>query len=153
MWKWNYKRWWTRWVSDAAESIGRSKPETDWSSHGFSAIQRKYIRGNYCRIRGHSTHNLKVGAWLTNLAWACPWCNTHKHTKTYAPDPQTGKQVLLFNPRLQKWEQHFRWSDDFLSIVGHTQTGRATVDALNMNRFEHINLRKLLQMAGKHPPT
>ena len=30
--------------------------------HGFSAIQRKYIRGNYCRIRGHSTHNLKVGA-------------------------------------------------------------------------------------------
>ncbi len=90
---------------------------------------------------------------LTNLAWACPWCNTHKHTKTYAPDPQTGKQVRLFNPRLQKWEQHFRWSDDFLSIVGHTQTGRATVDALNMNRFEHINLRKLLQMAGKHPPT
>ncbi len=27
---------------------------------------------------------------LDNLAWACPRCNIHKHTKTHANDPQTG---------------------------------------------------------------
>ena len=89
---------------------------------------------------------------LSNLAWACPWCNTHKHIKTHAQDPQTGRQVPLFNPRLKKWQRHFAWSDDCLSIVGRTQTGRATVEALNMNRPEHINRRKILRIAGKHPP-
>lgn len=89
---------------------------------------------------------------FSNLAWACPWCNTHKHTKTHAQDPQTGQQVPLFNPRRQKWQQHFVWSDDLLSIVGRTQTGRATVEALNMNRPEHVNRRKILQIAGEHPP-
>ena len=89
---------------------------------------------------------------LSNLAWACPWCNTPKHTKTHAQDPQTGQQAPLFNPRRQKWQQHFVWSDDLLSIVGRTQTGRATVEALNMNRPEHVNRRKILRIAGEHPP-
>lgn len=87
-----------------------------------------------------------------NLAWACPWCNTHKHAKTHARDPQTGRQVPLFNPRRKKWQRHFAWSDDLLSIVGRTQTGRATVEALNMNRPEHVNRRKILRIAGEHPP-
>ena len=45
---------------------------------------------------------------LTNLAWACPWCNTHKHTKTYAPDPQTGKQALLFKSTIAKMGTTFQ---------------------------------------------
>ncbi len=89
---------------------------------------------------------------LDNLAWACPWCNTHKHTKMYAHDPQTGRRVPLFNPRLKKWKRHFKWNENQLTIVGRTQTGRATIEALNMNRSEHINLRRLLKMAGEHPP-
>ena len=89
---------------------------------------------------------------LDNLAWACPWCNTHKHTKTYAQDPQTEQRVPLFNPRLKKWQRHFMWSENLLTIIGRTQTGRATVEALNMNRAEHINLRRLLKVAGEHPP-
>ena len=90
---------------------------------------------------------------LANLAWACPWCNTHKHTKTHARDPQTGRQVSLFNPRLKKWERHFMWSENLLYIIGRTRTGRATVDALNMNRPEHVNRRRLLQFTREHPPT
>ena len=89
---------------------------------------------------------------LANLAWACPWCNTHKHAKTHAPDPQTGQRSLLFNPRTKQWKRHFMWSENLLYIIGRTRTGRATIDALNMNRIEHINRRKLLLSAGKHPP-
>ena len=89
---------------------------------------------------------------LANLAWTCPWCNTHKHTKTRAPDPQTGQRSLLFNPRTKKWKRHFMWSENLLYIIGRTRTGRATIDALNMNRPEHVNRRRLLQLAEEHPP-
>lgn len=36
---------------------------------------------------------------LENLAWSCFGCNSHKHTKTYGIDPETGQQETLYNPR------------------------------------------------------
>ena len=89
---------------------------------------------------------------LDNLAWACPWCNGHKYTKTHAQDPYTGRRVSLFNPRRQRWSRHFAWSEDFMYVVGRTMTGRATVDALHLNRPQLLNLRRLLHAAGEHPP-
>ena len=104
----------------------------------------------------HCEHILPVSAGgetiLENLAWACPSCNQHKHIKTHALDSQTDLQTPLFHPRLQKWNIHFRWSKDLLYIVGQTPIGRATVEALNLNRQELINLRQLLIGAGEHPP-
>ncbi len=88
---------------------------------------------------------------LDNLAWACPRCNTHKHTKTHAHDPQTGRRVSLFNPRLKQWHRHFMWSKDLLSIIGRTQIGRATIEVLNMNLPQRINLRRALLSLGEHP--
>lgn len=88
---------------------------------------------------------------LDNLAWACPRYNNHKHAKTHAHDPLTGRSVSLFNPRLKQWHRHFRWSDDLLSIIGRTQIGRATIDALNMNLPQRINLRRALLSFGEHP--
>ena len=89
---------------------------------------------------------------LDNLAWSCPWCNAHKYTKTHACDPQTGRRVSLFNPRRQRWSRHFAWSEDFMVIVGRTATGRATVEALHLNRPELLNLRRVLKTVGEHPP-
>lgn len=89
---------------------------------------------------------------LDNLAWACPWCNSHKYTKTHAQDPRTGRRVPLFNPRRQQWSRHFAWTTDFMYIIGRTSTGRATVDTLHLNRPQLLNLRRLLHAAGEHPP-
>lgn len=104
----------------------------------------------------HCDHVLPVsaggGSTLDNLAWACPSCNQQKHTKIDALDPQTTHEVPLFHPRHQRWDQHFRWSEDLLCIVGQTPIGRATVEALNLNRPEIINLRKLMISEGEHPP-
>ena len=88
---------------------------------------------------------------LDNLALACPGCNGHKYTKVEAPDSVEGTLVPLYNPRLQRWQDHFRWNEDFTRIVGVTATGRATVSALRMNRPGVINVRRVLFAVGLHP--
>jgi hypothetical protein len=60
--------------------------------------------------------------------------------------------MALFHPRRQRWMRHFDWSEDFTVIIGRTATGRATVVALQLNRFELRNLRRLLRPIGAHPP-
>jgi len=89
---------------------------------------------------------------LANLALSCQGCNNHKHTRIEAPDPVTRETVALFHPRRDLWQDHFIWSRDFTRIVGLTPTGRATVEALRLNRPGLINLRRVLYTAGTHPP-
>jgi hypothetical protein len=93
-----------------------------------------------------------AGGSLAELAWACPACNGHKYSKTHARDPQTGRMVRLYNPRLQRWSRHFAWGRDFLVIEGRTATGRATVAALHLNSRALVNLRRALLAVGEHPP-
>lgn len=89
---------------------------------------------------------------LENLALSCFGCNSHKYTKTHALDPETERDVPLFHPRRQIWSEHFAWSDDFTQIIGKTATGRATIEALKLNRLELVNLRHVLRAVGEHPP-
>jgi hypothetical protein len=89
---------------------------------------------------------------LYNLALSCGGCNGHKHIKTQSLDPISQTQVQLYHPRQQLWHEHFMWSADGLKVIGITPTGRATVNTLKLNRPGVINLRKLLIMAGLHPP-
>src|SRR5262249_56580380 len=63
----------------------------------------------------------------SNLWLSCPICNGHKSDKTEAVDPETKATVPLFNPRKQKWKDHFRWSADGIRIIGLTPIGRGTV--------------------------
>ncbi len=50
---------------------------------------------------------------LNNLAFSCG-CNGCKGKRIHALDPKTNRLVPLFNPRQQKWSEHFAWSDDGL---------------------------------------
>ena len=90
---------------------------------------------------------------LGNLALACPGCNAHKYKKIRSPDPADGKVVPLYNPRTQQWQEHFRWNHDFSRIVRLTAVGRATVQALKLNRPGLIKIRNALFIIGWHPPT
>jgi 5-methylcytosine-specific restriction endonuclease McrA len=76
---------------------------------------------------------------LTNLALACHHCNLHKGPNLAGIDPDTGQMVPLFNPRTQRWEDHFDWDDAW--ILGRTPVGRATVRVLAMNAEEQRDLR------------
>jgi len=60
-----------------------------------------------------------------NLCLACELCNQYKWTKTEGIDPQSGENTPLYNPRQQKWVDHFAWSEDCANIIGLTACGRA----------------------------
>jgi hypothetical protein len=89
---------------------------------------------------------------LNNLALCCQGCNNKKYNKVAGQDPLTREVAALFNPRLQRWRDHFRWSDDFLRMEGLTATGRATIAVLELNREQLVNFRRILCAAGDHPP-
>jgi len=85
----------------------------------------------------------------SNLALACVSCSLHKAAKLAGVDPDSGNEVSLFNPRSQKWTEHFQWNGEI--AVGITVTGRATVTALKMNRPLIIAIRQEEKMRGRHP--
>ena len=87
-----------------------------------------------------------------NLALACELCNQYKWTKTQALDPETEQYMVLYNPREQRWIEHFAWGPDGTEIIGLTPCGRATVIALNLNNELAIIVRHNWIQAGWHPP-
>jgi 5-methylcytosine-specific restriction endonuclease McrA len=89
---------------------------------------------------------------LENLALACHGCNLFKSNKTEFFDSATEKTVRLFNPRIDDWTEHFAWSSDFTEMVGLTAIGRATIEALKLNREGLVNKRKMAFKYGEHPP-
>ncbi|MDQ2827656.1 MAG: HNH endonuclease [Chloroflexota bacterium] len=117
----------------------------------YCRSQAKYATQAYsvehilARARGGATT-------IDNLALACQGCNNHKYDKTEARDPASDQFAPLYHPRHDRWDEHFTWSADFALLIGLTPTGRATVDALSLNRDGVVNLRRLLYAHGEHPP-
>ena len=89
---------------------------------------------------------------LGNLALACQGCNGHKSTKTEAFDAISQTTATFYNPRKDVWNEHFVWSEDFTEIIGKTAKGRVTIKVLKLNRQRVMNLRRVLILAGEHPP-
>jgi hypothetical protein len=68
-------------------------------------------------------------------------------------DILSNQSVPLFNPRTQRWSEHFRWSaSDAVILEPLTATGRATVALLELNSQQHLGIRRLLMARGLHPP-
>jgi 5-methylcytosine-specific restriction endonuclease McrA len=82
-----------------------------------------------------------------NLALACGYCNRHKGPNLASCDPTTGELVPLFNPRRDRWTDHFAWNE--ATIVGKSQVGQVTIHLLGMNDHQQFELRKELQALGE----
>jgi hypothetical protein len=87
---------------------------------------------------------------LANLAFACGLCNRYKGSDVAAPDPTTGDIVVLFNPRQQRWREHF--SLQGAVVVPLSSIGRATVNLLRLNKPERVLERVELFKAGRYGP-
>lgn len=139
------------------------------SSNTPNATQRRAIEERaaglceYCRTPGQyslqsfeSDHIIPLAhggeTSLRNLAYVCGGCNRKKGIRTTGIDPDSGREIPLFHPRLHLWQSHFAWNSDFTEMIGTTSTGRATIHALQLNRPGVVNLRAVLIRAGVHPP-
>lgn len=71
-----------------------------------------------------------------NLAYACWRCNRHKGTDLASLDPDTSQIALLFHPRNDRWNEHFRW--EYGRLVGISPTGNATAELLQFNRPDRL---------------
>ncbi len=82
----------------------------------------------------------------SNLAWACHRCNRIKGPNPASFDPDTNELVRLFNPRTDRWQEHFRLEG--VRVVGLTPIGRTTIFLLELNSPERLVLRELMIQSG-----
>lgn len=80
---------------------------------------------------------------LKNLAWACFSCNLRKGPNIAGVDPESGELTPLFNPRADKWSDHFAW--DGVWLRGKTAIGRTTVTVLDINHVDSVAVREALR--------
>jgi len=124
-------------------------------------VRRAAGRCEYCSLSQvgqeatfHIDHIIPVTAagetTSRNLALACVSCSLRKGARTIATDPSDGIVVALYHPRRNRWAEHFHWDEEFL--VGITPTGRATVEALDLNRALILAIRQVEAALGRHPP-
>ena len=124
-------------------------------------IQRANNRCEYCGISQigqvatfHIDHVIPVVAGgettAENLALACVSCSLRKGARQQLEDSETGEGVYIFNPRQQRWNAHFAWNG--VEVIGLTAIGRATVQALDLNRLTMLAIRAEEELRGRHPP-
>jgi hypothetical protein len=70
----------------------------------------------------------------SNLALACRACNLYKSDQQSGVDETTREVVCLFDPRRDRWDEHFRVEPEDDAIQALTPVGRVTVACLQMNR-------------------
>ena len=134
--------------------------EGSWTETKLFVYERANAICEYCQTTEanigqtlHIDHILPNGRdGIDNLCIACWSCNSYKHKATSAIDSLTGERVPLFNPRNQKWTDHFEWDTNGTRIYGKTAIGRATVARLRMNRAVVVIARDRWVQSGYHPP-
>jgi hypothetical protein len=74
----------------------------------------------------------------------------HKGPNLAGIDPVGGQMVRLFNPRLDRWIEHFQWQG--VMAIGITEIGRATIAVLKMNDVLDLTARYDMRERGLFPP-
>lgn len=123
--------------------------------------QRANCRCEYClilasdRLSGcHVDHiiSLKHGGETTseNLAYACMFCNLNKGTDLGSIIWRTGELVRFFNPRCDRWKDHFQFDNAMIQSL--TDIGEVTERIFQFNDPERILERQILIKANRYPP-
>lgn len=84
---------------------------------------------------------------VDNLAYSCSVCNRNKGSDIGSI--LNGDYLRFFNPRLDKWNEHFFIEDGI--ILALTPIGEVTVRILQVNVYERIMERRAFVEAGLYP--
>jgi hypothetical protein len=84
-----------------------------------------------------------------NLAFACFHCNRHKGTDLGSVTSATGALVRFYDPRKDRWNEHFQWNDGRIEPL--TEIGEVTARLLEFNHPERVIFREFLMETGRYP--
>ncbi len=84
-----------------------------------------------------------------NLAYACFRCNVWKGSDIGTRNPKTGRMIVLFNPRRDRWSDHFALRGFVIEPL--TPRGEATARLLKFNSEKRVAERRLLIALGRFP--
>lgn len=84
-----------------------------------------------------------------NLSFACVACNRSKGTDIGSIAPSTGEFTRFFNPRTDRWIDHFQLNG--IIIEPRTPIGEATAIMLAFNESERVLERDCLASIGRYP--
>jgi hypothetical protein len=103
-------------------------------------------------MSGHIDHilSLRHGGQTTpeNLAYSCAICNNNKGYDIGGIFSD-GILYRFFNPRHDRWSDHFEFSDGF--ILPKSPIGEVTVRLFQFNTPEQVEMRLFLTDAGLYP--
>ena len=86
---------------------------------------------------------------MDNLAFSCLTCNRNKGTDVASVKPTTGEALRLFDPRSDRWTDHFRLKGATIEAI--TETAAVTIRILRMSDPERVSERRILQALGRYP--
>lgn len=137
--------------SQSSETVRQRVREAARNRCGYCLSPQRFMMGTL-EIE-HLIPRAKGGSDEEDNLWlSCSLCNRYKGAQISAPDPLTGNDMALFNPRRESWGEHFRWSAEGVKIEGLTSVSRATVEALKLNNELAVEVRRNWMRAGWHPP-
>ena len=84
-----------------------------------------------------------------NLALACSLCNQNKGTDLGTYLSSSKRLIRLFNPRQDKWLDHFDIQNG--EILAKTRISAATIKVLDLNNIDRVILRQGLMAIGRYP--
>jgi hypothetical protein len=84
-----------------------------------------------------------------NLAYACVFCNRQKGSDIGSILWTTGEFSRFFNPRIDRWREHFRLEGTI--IQPQTGIGEVTARILGFNHSDRLLERQTLTAVGRYP--
>lgn len=86
---------------------------------------------------------------IDNLAMACVFCNSAKGSDIGSIILENGVFVRFFNPRSDRWSEHFQLKD--YRIEPLTEIGIVTARILQFNFVERLLERQALALVSRYP--
>ncbi|MDQ3132501.1 MAG: HNH endonuclease [Acidobacteriota bacterium] len=84
-----------------------------------------------------------------NLTFACQPCNRNKGSDLGSISTGTKNLVRFFNPRTDKWSEHFRLNGARIEFL--TEIGEVTARILGFNELERLQERQGLIEINRYP--
>ena len=86
---------------------------------------------------------------IINLGYVCSFCNRNKGSDIGSIVWRTGQFYRFFNPRIDRWADHFALSEVRIDTLA--EIGEVTARILDFNHVDHLIERQELEALGRYP--